>query len=90
MEDGKPQDQQERGILAVIDRWADRTAREIFSFGDDLPGKLWPQWNGPIHNKRWRLVMAWKALRGYELGGFGQQFTDEDFKAHEEARKVRV
>jgi hypothetical protein len=49
-------------LLQRLDRLADRETDRIFGPLGVIPG-----WQGPVRNKRWRLILAYRALRGYEL-----------------------
>jgi hypothetical protein len=61
-------------VMRRLDEVVERRERALF---DGLGVRPWwegevgahPWWRGPV-GWRWRLIMAYHALRGHELGGF--------------------
>lgn len=53
------------GPLMRLDRWTEAWAKRFFAFTETEP-----VWHGRVENWKWRLVLAYRALRGFELGGF--------------------
>jgi hypothetical protein len=57
--------------VSKLERLMSRWEREVWAFTDGWPeGGLKPNWKGPVKNKKWRVVLAYRAVRGYELDGW--------------------